>query len=54
MLSGLFTFDVYVLPTMTSAFIVLIGRDLSSSGMELWPQLTDSADHSGPRGPAAV
>lgn len=38
MLSGLFTFDTYVLPTMTSAHIVLIGRDLSSSGMELWPQ----------------
>jgi DNA-binding transcriptional MerR regulator len=38
MLSGLFSFDTYVLPTMTAAFIVLIGRDLSSSGMELWPQ----------------
>ena len=25
MLSGLFSFDVHVLPTMTSAFIVLIG-----------------------------
>ncbi|MDQ6855898.1 MAG: MerR family transcriptional regulator [Candidatus Dormibacteraeota bacterium] len=40
MLSGLFTFDTYVLPTMTSAFIVLIGGDLSGSGMELWPQVT--------------
>lgn len=38
MLSGLFTFDSHVVPTMTSAFIVLIGRDLSASGLELWPQ----------------
>lgn len=37
-LSGLFTFDSYVVPTMTSAFIVLVGRDLSGSGTELWPQ----------------
>ena len=44
MLSGLFSFDIYVLPTMTSAFVVLIGRDLSSSGMELWPQSTRTDD----------
>lgn len=46
MLSGLFTFDSYVLPTMTSSFIVLIGRDLSSSGMELWPPMaaTEATD----------
>ncbi len=40
--SGLFAFDSYVMPTMTSAFIVLIGRDLSSSGLELWPQPTET------------
>ncbi len=40
--SGLFSFDSYVVPTMTSAFIVLIGKDLSSSGLELWPQLSES------------
>ena len=39
MFSGLFTFDSYVVTTMTGASIVLIGRDLSSSGLELWPQL---------------
>lgn len=39
MFSGLFTFDLYVVTTMTGAWIVLIGRDLSSSGLELWPQL---------------
>ena len=38
MLSGLFSFDSYVVLTMTTAFVVLIGRDLSSSGMELWPK----------------
>lgn len=40
MLSGMFTFDSHVVPTMTSDFIVLIGRDLSGAGMELWPELT--------------
>lgn len=62
MLSGIFTFDSYVVPTMTSAFLVLTGRDLSSSGMELWPQsaattgttsqferIRRAADPSGPR-----
>jgi len=39
--SGLFAFDSYVVPTMASAFIVLIGTDLSSSGLELWPQSTE-------------
>jgi hypothetical protein len=29
---------------MTGAFIVLIGRDLSSSGLELWPQLPPAAE----------
>ncbi|MDQ6847122.1 MAG: MerR family transcriptional regulator [Candidatus Dormibacteraeota bacterium] len=37
--SGLFNFDTYAVPTLTSAFIVLIGRDLTSAGMDLWPQL---------------
>jgi PAS domain-containing protein len=37
MLSALFSFDSYVLPTMTSSLIVLIGQQLSSAGMELWP-----------------
>ena len=44
MLTGLFTFDSYVVPTMTSAFIVLVGRDLSASGIELWPQTGPNAD----------
>ncbi len=44
MLSGLFTFDTYVLPTMSSAFLVLIGSDLSASGMALWPQRAAAAE----------
>ena len=44
MLSGLFTFDIYVFPTMSSAFVVLIGSDLSASGMALWPQLAATAE----------
>ena len=46
-LSGLFTFDTYVVPTMRTAFVVLIGRDLSSSGMQLWPETAET-----PRTPA--
>lgn len=37
-LSGLFTLDSYVVPTTTSVFLVIIGDDLSSSGLELGPQ----------------
>ena len=37
MLSGIFAFDSHVVPTATSAFIVLIGRDLAGAGSELWP-----------------
>jgi PAS domain-containing protein len=44
MLAGLFTFDTYVLPTMSGAFVVLIGADLSASGMALWPQLAAAAE----------
>ena len=42
MVSGLFTFDSHVVPTMSGAFIVLIGADLSQSGNELWPQSAET------------
>ena len=48
MLSGIFTFDSYVLLTMTTSFIVLIGRDLSAAGLELWPQLTATEEGEAP------
>ena len=44
MLSGLFTFDSHVLPTLHDAYIVLLGRDLSSSGLELWPAPSEAPD----------
>lgn len=46
MVSGLFSFDSHVVPTMTSAFIVLIGSDLSQTGYELWPESAATRDHS--------